>query len=33
MSKALVTQIQTTFETLDVDELQKLSGIPADVFK
>ena len=32
MSKALVTQIQTTFETLDVDELQKLSGIPADVF-
>ncbi len=33
MSTALVTQIQTTFETLDANELQRLSGIPADVFE
>lgn len=32
MSKALVTQIQTTVETLNIDELQKMSGIPAEVF-
>lgn len=32
MSQALVTQIQTSLETLNMDELQKLSGIPEDVF-